>query len=62
MDVVFVVGFFVTLFVFEPGNEKINDYCRAAVAGETEEVFESRKACWSSYHEYREEIPELGDD
>jgi hypothetical protein len=42
-----------------PGNEKINNYCKKAVAGETEESFSSRKDCWDSYHEYRDEIPEL---
>ena len=56
MDVVLVVGFFLTLLVFEPGNEKINTYCKQAVI---DKEFESRKLCWDYYHEYREDIPDI---
>jgi hypothetical protein len=56
MDVVLVVGFFLTLLVFEPGNEKINAYCKQAVI---DKEFESRKLCWDYYHEYREDIPDI---
>jgi len=41
MDVVLVVGLFLTLFIFEPGNKE----------------FESRKLCWDYYTDYREDIP-----
>jgi len=57
MDIILVTSFLLTLFIFEPGNEKINNYCRASLAGETEEVFTSRKDCWDHYDDYREDIP-----
>jgi len=57
MDIILVTAFLLTLFIFEPGNEKINNYCRASLAGETEEVFTSRKECWDHYDDYREDIP-----
>ncbi len=47
------------LYIFEPGNEEINAYCTASLAGETSEEFSSRKECWDAYHEYRDEIPTL---
>jgi len=58
MDIALAVGFLLTLFIFEPGNEKINAYCKASLAGETEEVFKSRKECWDYYNDYREDIPD----
>jgi hypothetical protein len=57
MDIALAVGFLLTLFIFEPGNEKINAYCKASLAGETEEVFTSRKDCWDYYDDFREDIP-----
>jgi len=54
MDVVLVVGLFLTLFIFEPGNKKINAYCKQAVI---DKEFESRKLCWDYYTDYREDIP-----
>ena len=57
MDIALAVGFLLTLFIFEPGNEKINAYCKASLAGETEEVFKSRKECWDYYDDFREDIP-----
>jgi len=55
MDVALVVVFFLTLFVFEPGNKKINAYCKQAVI---DEEFTSRKNCWDYYTDFREDIPE----
>ena len=44
------------MFIFEPGNQKINAYCKQAVIdGE----FDSRKLCWDYYHEYRDDIPDI---
>ena len=62
MDIALSVIFGLVLLVFEPGNGKINSYCKKAVAEETEESFSSRKNCWDHYHEYRDEIPELKQD
>mgnify|MGYP000257910347 CR=1 FL=1 len=59
MDVLLGAVFILVLFIFEPGNEKINTYCRASLAGDTEEKFSSRKECWDKYHEYRDEIPSV---
>lgn len=56
MDIVLVVGFFITLFIYEPGNKKINDYCRYAV---DEEIHSSRMECWNTYNEWRDDIPEM---
>ena len=57
MDILLAASLLLTLFIFEPGNEKINNYCRASLAGETEEVFTSRKECWDYYDDFREDIP-----
>jgi len=55
MDIALVVSFLLVLFVFEPGNEKINKYCKQAVI---DKEFESRKSCWDYYTDYRDTIPE----
>ena len=56
MDIALAVLVIITVFIFEPGNEKINAYCKQAVIdGE----FYSRKLCWDYYHEYRDDIPDI---
>tara|TARA_R110002020_G_scaffold167017_3_gene355218 strand:+ start:16539 stop:16709 length:171 start_codon:yes stop_codon:yes gene_type:complete len=54
MDLILPVIFLLTLFIFEPGNEKINTFCKGAVKDGT---FETRKGCWDYYDNYREDIP-----
>ena len=62
MDIVLGAIFILVLLVFEPGNEKINAYCTAAIDLEderTSEKFDKRIECWNHYHEYRDDIPDL---
>ena len=57
MDALLILVIVVLTAIYGPGNEKINDYCRKAVAGETEETFDSRIDCWKQYKDYRDAIP-----
>tara|TARA_R110002074_G_scaffold123683_1_gene259408 strand:- start:25411 stop:25674 length:264 start_codon:yes stop_codon:yes gene_type:complete len=68
VDILLPVVLAIVTFIYEPGNEKINDYCRAAVAGDqlgldgeplTTETFSSRKECWDYYDDFREDIPTI---
>ena len=57
MDILVALAVLVVTAVYEPGNKKINDYCRKATEGKTEETFDSRIDCWKYYKNYRDEIP-----
>jgi hypothetical protein len=56
MEILLPLSLIIATIIYEPGNVKINNFCREAVSVG---IYETRKECWDEYHEYRDEIPEL---